>query len=206
MTQSDDPLSRTTQLSSRSRHTPPVIEQPPSPPATVDGQCPLPIARCPRHPASPHRHPASDTRAPTTDASRISRTAHSDPPSNSRARSSSSGSGARFSKPRSMRRSTSSPCSRDSCSSCAFLFEFLLRLGARAPASLRLVSALVGAVRAHERLAAHDAHKSPGAHLARLAAGIKVGEAHRHGHAPVGREEGAAQLLVADSLSAAHLT
>ena len=52
MTQSDDPLSRTTQLSSRSRHTPPVIEQPPSPPATVDGQCPLPIARCPRHPTA----------------------------------------------------------------------------------------------------------------------------------------------------------
>ena len=36
--------------------------------------------------------------------------------------------------------------------------------------------------------------------------GIEVGEAHRHGHAPVGSEEGAAQLLVADSLSAAHLT
>ena len=56
------------------------------------------------------------------------------------------------------------------------------------------------AVRAHERgLAAHDAHEAPWAHLVTLAPRLEVGEAHAHSNAPIGGEEGAAQLLIADS-------
>ena len=53
------------------------------------------------------------------------------------------------------------------------------------------------AVRAHERLAAHDAHEAPWAHLVTLAPRLEVGEAHAHSNAPIGGEEGAAQLLIA---------
>ena len=67
-------------------------------------------------------------------------------------------------------------------------------------------------MRAHERLApAHDAHEAPWAHLVTLAPRLEVGEAHAHSNAPIGGEEGAAQLLIgfiadclAHSLSAAH--
>ena len=48
-----------------------------------------------------------------------------------------------------------------------------------------------------ERLAAHDAHEAPWAHLVTLAPRLEVGEAHAHSNAPIGGEEGAAQLLIA---------
>ena len=82
--------------------------------------------------------------------------------------------------------------------------ELLCGFGARALADLRLVPARRGAVRAHDCLTADSAREAARRHLVALAPSIEIGKAHRHGHTAIGRVEGAEQLLVADSLSAAQ--